>query len=138
MSEFIEKYKEISGREVATEEEAVKHFQNLSELAFSKKEKFKEEFQVEANAILELKLKEKEEELNKALEPFKKFVEDAGVDITKVNPLAIKEYIGESHEDIKPRTQSVDTEAEKKDLERRAKNGDKNARQELVKRIYNK
>ena len=128
MSEFIEKYKEVSGREVATEEEAVQHFKNLEKLAFAKQEDMKKEakteLEVEFRETEAAKIKEAEDKIKAEYEPFKSFVEQAGIkDLSKVNPLAIAEYIGEQHEDIKPRTDVVDTQIAQNELEAKIKNG---------------
>ena len=123
MTDFIEKYKEISGRDVESEEAAIEHFKNLSALAFAKKEKDED-----AN--------KKIEDAKKELEPFKAFVESIGVDLTSENTSkvaeSIKEYLGEQHGDIKPRAASTDPNADKKALEESVRRGDASARTKLI------
>ena len=123
MTDFVEKYKEISGRDVESEEAAIEHFKNLSTLAFAKKEKDEE-------------VNKKIEGAKKELKPFKAFVDSIGVDLTGENASevaeSIKEYLGEQHDDIKPRTATVDDAAVLKELEKKVLTGDKEARQKLI------
>ncbi len=123
MTEFVEKYKEISGRDVETEEAAIEHFKNLSVLAFSKKEQDDE-------------VNKKIDDAKKEMEPFKAFVESLGVDLASENvgdiTESLKLYLGQQHDDIKPRTTVVDAEADKKELAKLVKMGDKDARRKLI------
>ena len=121
---MLEEYNKITGREFASEAEAVQHLTNLQKLAFAKSEDLKKEAKTE----LEVEYRESEakkiKEAEDKLLPYKAFVEQAGIkDLTKVNPVAIAEYLGEQHEDIKPRTEAVDTHAAANELETKIKLG---------------
>lgn len=124
---MLELYNEVSGRSFESEAEAVEHLANLQKLAFKKKEEVKDEFRAQLEADFTKKtedaVKAKEEELKAQYEPFKKFIEQANIRLDKVNPLAIAEYLGEQHEDIKPRTEAVDSQQEAKTLEEKIESG---------------
>jgi tRNA U34 5-carboxymethylaminomethyl modifying GTPase MnmE/TrmE len=120
---MLDKYNEVTGRTFENEEAAVEHLKNLQKLAFSKQEDAQKDALKQYEIELETKLKEKEEAVTKDLAPYKAWIENAGVDLQKVNPLAIKEYLGESHEDIKPRAEQVNNRAEVESLEQKIASG---------------
>ncbi|MEX0598247.1 MAG: hypothetical protein WD512_17300 [Candidatus Paceibacterota bacterium] len=123
-SEFVKKLEEISSREFRDEEQAVKHYKSLAAYVGKKKEDFE---------------KDVKPQVAKEFEKYTDWLKEAGVDIETVNPLSIKEYIGESHEDIAPRPASpVNNEQQLKALADRAQRGDEDAQAELVRKFYTK
>ena len=90
-SEFVKKLEELSKREFVSEEEAVKHYQNLSSFIGKKKEDYAKEIEPKVQEML----KEKDavvSSVKKEYEAYKTFLNEAGItDLNTVNPLAIKE-----------------------------------------------
>ena len=129
MEETLKLLQEVSGREFADMEDFKKHYQNLSSYIGKKKEDFRNELMPEFEARVTA-------EVNKVKEGYVKhetFIKEAGIDLEKVNPLAIKEYIGESHQDIKPRMSGEDESAKMDKLKRLTMQGNRDARTELIK-----
>ncbi len=129
---ILEKIQEITGREYKTEEEALKHLKNIQGLAFSKKEDLKKELQNEFDSAMEEERGKVKEETEKKYTKYEEFILEAGIDLEKVNPLAIKEYLGEQHAEIAPRAAVQESTNNKVELENRARTGDEEAIQELV------
>jgi len=133
--EILAALKEISGREdLASVEDFKTHYDNLNQFRVKKTDDIKSEIQKEFDTQkVELANKAKEE-VKKELEPYKKWIEDAGIkDIKTVNPIAVAEYIGEQHEDIKPRSEGQADISQLRQLETAAFNGNEAAQHEIVK-----
>ena len=132
----IEKYNEITGREFQSEEDMLSHIKNLQDLAFSKKEEIRKELQSDFDTKIEQEKEKVRDETEDKFQKYRVFIRDANIDLDKVNPLAIKEYLGEQHSEIAPRAATEESISRKLNLEKKAKAGNEEAIHELVKEQF--
>lgn len=131
-SEFHKKIEELSKREFVSEEEAVKHYSNLASFIGKKKEDYAKELEPKIQEMLT----ENEKKIKESYSKYENFIKEAGIDINTVNPLAIKEYVGEQHGDIRPRADANQDEAKKQDTRNKASRGNENAQLELARSLF--
>lgn len=109
VEDILSYVQKITGRTDLTDLDAFeKHYHNLSDFISKKKDDFRKELEPDLSKVIS----EEKKKVEDSFKPVADWIKEAGVDITKVQPLAVKEFLGEQHQEIAPRNVNAGVEKE--------------------------